>query len=64
MITLTPITKEREKMQTYEITFQDSDYTLHTQGEGEDEEKAVEDAIKNLKEQGIDVSKAYVLEVE
>lgn len=56
--------EQRGKMNTYEITFQDSDYTLHTSGEGEDEEKAVENAIKNLMEQGVDVSKAHVLEVE
>jgi hypothetical protein len=66
--TLTPTTKKGKKMDTmtsYEITFQTPNYTLHTQGVGADEDEAVADAIKNLKdEDGIDVSKAWVLEVE
>lgn len=54
-----------DSMTSYEITFQTSNYTLHTQGVGADEDEAVADAIKNLKdEDGIDVSKAWVLEVE
>ena len=54
-----------DTMTSYEITFQTPNYTLHTQGVGADEDEAVADAIKNLKdEDGIDVSKAWVLEVE
>ncbi len=54
-----------DTMTSYEITFQTSNYTLHTQGEGVDEDEAVANAIKTLKEEdGIDVSKAWVLEVE
>lgn len=51
-------------MNTYDITFQTGDYTLHTQGEGVDEESAIKNAeAKLLAEHGIDLSKASVLEV-
>jgi hypothetical protein len=51
-------------MNTYEITFQTSDYTLHTKGEGVDEGSAIKNAEARLfSEHGLDLSKAYVLEV-
>lgn len=54
-----------DSMSCYEITFQTPNYTLHTQGVGADEDEAVADAIKNLKdEDGVDVSSASVMEVE
>ena len=54
-----------DSMSSYEITFQTPNYTLHTQGVGADEDEAVADAIKNLKdEDGVDVSRASVMEVE
>lgn len=54
-----------DSMSCYDITFQTPNYTLHTQGVGADEDEAVADAIKNLKdEDGVDVSSASVMEVD
>lgn len=54
-----------DSMSCYDITFQTPNYTLHTQGVGADEDEAVADAIKNLKdEDGVDISSASVMEVD
>lgn len=51
-------------MKTYDVTFQTAEYTLHTQGQGTDEDSAVDNASQKLfQTHGISTLSASVMEV-